>query len=310
VRALTLEGPGRAMVVQVTEASAPAGSVVVEIDWCGLTAGDYGSFRLGRPWAEGFGACWSGRIVQLGAGVDGHFVGERVIGPAAGVPGLAERIVVEASSLWRVPEGVDDRDAVLVGPAALVTDAVLQGQVRVGDRVLVFGAGLVGLLTVAVARLAGAGMVSVIEPDAGKWELACDLGADATFLDGEEALRGMGGRGVEEGVHVTFDATGSGHWVQAATRLTRIGGTIVIVGPDVPGSPRAAPPGPADRVPVVLECRTFSEDAVRRVFDLTANDRLKLAALRRSETISLAQVPAVLAGGDPLVPLPLVGVRL
>lgn len=96
-----------------------------------------------------------------------------------GWPGaLAEKVLVPASSLYRLPNVIDDRIGALVEPGGNAWRAASAAQAGPGQRVLVCGPGTIGLLTAAFARASGA-EVHVMAPDRGREKLASAFGAVA-----------------------------------------------------------------------------------------------------------------------------------
>jgi len=117
-----------------------------------------------------------------------------------------------------------------VGAVALV--AAHDARIKLGDHVAVIGLGAIGLLLLQMARLAGAGRVTAVDPVAPRRALALDLGADEaidplTATDGAgAAIKRSAGRGVDVAVE-TSGATAGLHDAVAAAGL---GGTVVAVG--------------------------------------------------------------------------------
>ena len=85
-----------------------------------------------------------------------------------------------------MPDDVTDEQAALCEPCAVTVHAVRLSDIKLGDAVVVLGAGPIGLLCMQTARAAGATTVIVSEPAPGRAEAARRLGADAVFnpLDG------------------------------------------------------------------------------------------------------------------------------
>jgi L-iditol 2-dehydrogenase len=200
----------------------------------------------------------SGRIAELGAGVDGYKAGDRV-GLLPSIPdlrcwacrhglesacedkrilgysidgGLAQYLLVPADAVAAGCLMVANSDL----PAEQLSlaeplGAVLNGQsltpVGLGDTVLILGAGPIGLLHLQVARLSGAGSVIVSQPPSPRVALAERLGAtqvvDPARL-GEAVGELTGGRGVD----VTIICIGVPALVNDALRLTRVGGAVNI----------------------------------------------------------------------------------
>ncbi|MEL6982857.1 MAG: alcohol dehydrogenase catalytic domain-containing protein [Actinomycetota bacterium] len=228
MRAAVLTAPQTIEIADVPEPEATPGTVVVAIDRCGISGTDLEAFRTGQlPAPAWFGHEWAGRVVEIGEGVEGRFCGERVVGavpppcgrcrtcragigehceealalivgthPTASATGaFAERIRVHARRLHRVPDGVDDSGAALAEPAAVAAHAVSQAQQRVGDLVVVVGAGTIGLLVAELARVAGAARVLAVDVEPLRRELACTLGAAAGLAPGPEVERWLADQG-------------------------------------------------------------------------------------------------------------------
>jgi NADPH:quinone reductase-like Zn-dependent oxidoreductase len=166
----------------------------------------------------------SGEILELGAGVAGWTVGDRVTAPhfvnwidGAYSPAifsrdvgnsadgwLAERIVLPAASLVRVPESLSHQEAAALGAAGITAWAVIEAfaGVKAGDVVLALGTGGVAVLALQIAKMAGATAAITSSSDA-KLAIARELGADITVNyrtqpDWPAAVRAAtGGRGVD-----------------------------------------------------------------------------------------------------------------
>jgi L-iditol 2-dehydrogenase len=85
---------------------------------------------------------------------------------------------VEYGHVVRIPEGVDFDEAALAEPLACCINGTRKADVRLGDTVLVAGAGPIGLMHLQLARAAGAGMVLVSDPNPRRREEAARFGAD------------------------------------------------------------------------------------------------------------------------------------
>ena len=113
-------------------------------------------------------------------------------------------------------------------PTAL--HAVDRAEIRLGDRVVVQGAGPVGLSACALAVASGAGWVGVVDAVPHRLEAACKMGADALIpLDADTVgavRRATGGRGAD----VVIEASGSPAAVPQGCQMARDGGRYVVVG--------------------------------------------------------------------------------
>jgi threonine dehydrogenase-like Zn-dependent dehydrogenase len=145
------------------------------------------------------------------------------------------------STLHRVSNQLPAQVAVLFNPlAAGIRWAYSEPDLRMGDTVVVLGAGQRGLACVIAARAAGAGQIIVTDlaRSTDKLEFALDLGAHASIVADEEdvverVLALTGGRGADVVVDVTPVATQP---ILDAVEIVRSGGTIVLAG--VKGGPR------------------------------------------------------------------------
>ena len=183
-------------------------------------------FRPGKraPMVLGAGNMVVGQVIEIGSDVAMLSVGDRV---AAGAP-FGDMHVVSETACRVVPDGVPWQSAVCLDPGGCAVCAVRDGNVRVGDAVVVFGMGAIGLCAVQVSRYAGAGPVIAVEPLPERRRAAESLGAHLT-LDpsacdaGVEIKNATGGMGAD----VIIDFSGSRKAVQDALRGIAHGGTVV-----------------------------------------------------------------------------------
>ena len=219
MRALVINGPGLARVEDVEEPTPGAGQVVVDVRRAGicgtdveLLTGQLAYFAQGKT---GFpvrpGHEWCGVVSAVGAGTDSGWLGARVTGDTMlgcghcprcaagrghvcadrrevgimGWPGaLAEKVLVRASSLYRLPGTIDDRAGALVEPGGNGWRAATAAQAGPGKRILVCGPGTIGLLTTAFARAMGAEVhIWALERD--REELAASFGASGYWTAGD-----------------------------------------------------------------------------------------------------------------------------
>jgi NADPH:quinone reductase len=178
------------------------------------------------------GSEFAGVVTEVGSGVAGVSAGDRVMGTTT-VGAFAEEVVVPASSLTLVPDGVGDASAAAFGVAHRTAYHVLRSVacVQPGERLVVLGAGGgVGLAAVQLGALTGASVTAVASSDA-KLEVASACGAGTlinhrTVAGGlRQALRSA----FPDGVDVVIDPVG-GELAEPALRALRWGGRFVTVG--------------------------------------------------------------------------------
>jgi 2-desacetyl-2-hydroxyethyl bacteriochlorophyllide A dehydrogenase len=139
--------------------------------------------------------------------------------------GYAERVRIRASQALRLPETIPFRDGALLEPLAVAAHAVALAGGVAGTRVLVLGAGPIGLGVAAMARLAGAAEVAVSEPAAGRRARALRMGATAA-LDPARDDVAEAGRAAE----VILECVGVPGMLQRCVEMAWPHGRIVVVG--------------------------------------------------------------------------------
>ena len=173
----------------------------------------------------------SGTVLEVGNGVDGFAVGDRVAW-AGSTGSYAERAAVNAAAAYKVPDGVDLDVAAAIGVQGLTAHYLISDcpQIGPGDRCLVHaGAGGTGRLIVQMAKLRGAEVVATVGSDA-KAELARAAGADhvvnyttSDLAAGVEAAVGP------EAIDVVYDGVGASVY-DASLELLRLRGAMVTFG--------------------------------------------------------------------------------
>jgi 2-desacetyl-2-hydroxyethyl bacteriochlorophyllide A dehydrogenase len=138
-----------------------------------------------------------------------------------------EVFVVSATMPVRLPDGLDPLLGVFFANLETALNVVHDTPLHLGETAIVFGAGVVGLLVTRLIKLAGAGMVLVVDPLERRRKLALDTGADDAV--GPE---GVNGRIMEatrgRGADVAVEASGSGAALRAAIGAVATEGTVVV----------------------------------------------------------------------------------
>ena len=145
--------------------------------------------------------------------------------------GLAGYAVAPAERLFPVPAGLAPEIAALAEPLAVVVHALERGALEEGQRVLVLGAGSIGLLTVLAARALGAGEVLISARYPHQAELAEALGADRILTEEEGEPAALDALGRRERIDLVVETVGGqAETLNAAAAAARPGGTISVVG--------------------------------------------------------------------------------
>jgi len=247
---------------EVKDIEVPAlepGGVMVRVCQCGICGSDLHFYRGELPLPPGtcMGHEMSGEVVEAGPGVEGLRPGDRVcVEPLlvcgscqycrsgeyqlcrrrqlVGAPlqgGFARYVQVPAYCVYRLPDAVDFEVGSLIEPLAVAVHGLRLADLSLGDRVLVLGAGAIGLMAVAAAREMGAASVVA----SGRYEhqrrAALALGAESAVEDHEDALASLSGSAWDSPFDLVVEAVG-GHadTLSQAVNLARFGGRIAVVG--------------------------------------------------------------------------------
>ena len=173
-------------------------------------------------WCGQCSACEQGKYVQC---LDYDYLGSRSDG------GFAEYVVAPRQNLVRVPDNVSLEEAAMTEPAAVALHAVRRAGDVVGQTVVVFGAGPIGLMVAQWARIMGAGQIALFDLVPEKLALARQLGFTQTFnsrqVDPLETVKSITGG---EGAHVTIEGAGVPQTCLQALESARRGGRVVLLG--------------------------------------------------------------------------------
>lgn len=182
--------------------------------------------KLDQPIALGY--CNVGTVIEVGSGVSGWQVGDRVASNGK----HAEVVAVSVNLCAKVPDEVSNDEAVFTVLASIGLQGIRLLQPTLGEAIVVTGLGLIGLITVQLLKAHGCRVLG-IDMDPAKIELARRFGAETVDLSlGEDPLAATQvfsrGRGVD-GVLITA-STQSNEPIRQAALMCRKRGRIVLVG--------------------------------------------------------------------------------
>ena len=189
MKAAVYHGPRDIRVEQVELPDIGEQDVLVRVKACGICGSDLHMYRLGmfevlgRPIDDQrriMGHELSGEIVQVGEGVSGFRVGDRVTGVGQG--GFAEYVPVPVTerSPHVLPETISFEDGATLEPLATSLHGVSLGRPADGETVVVLGAGIIGLGCIQAIRATVDCRIIAVDASERRLEMAQLLGADAT----------------------------------------------------------------------------------------------------------------------------------
>src|SRR5712691_13115864 len=171
-----------------------------------------------------YGYASVGRIVETGADVRGLAIGDAVFVHHP----HQSTFVVPAEMPIRLPDKLDPEFGVFLANVETAINVVLDAAPRLGERVAVFGQGVVGLLITQLLRRTGVSLIMAVDPLARRRELACQLGADVALAPEDVAAGNIHGLSGEHGVDLAIEASGNVAALDQALGSVAFGGTVVV----------------------------------------------------------------------------------
>lgn len=260
MKALVYEAP-RVMMLRNLERPVPGdGEVLLRVEYSGICGSELSGF-LGQNSLRTppliFGHELAGTVAELGDGVAvGVELGARVTANplvscgrceycvaarhqlcgerlllGATLPGSnAECVIVPASALEPVPEGLHLKDAAMAEPAACAVHAVSLSGASPASSALVVGAGPIGLFVIQVLLAHGVGQVFATDRNPDRCRMGGDLGATIVGDSTEGLLRDVRKLTSGQGVAVAFDAAGTPETRKSCLAAAKPGGKVMLVG--------------------------------------------------------------------------------
>ena len=316
MRALVFRGPNQIAIEQVPIPRPGPGEAVIRVTLTTICGTDLHILKGEYPVRPGLviGHEPVGVIHELGVGVTGYEVGDRVLvgaitpcgqcnyclggdlaqcgGPIGGwkfgntINGAqAEYLLVPSAqaNLAKIPDELKDEQVVLLADIASTgISAAESANLQIGDTAAIFAQGPIGLCATAGAKLKGASLIIAVESDPVRTRMSKRMGADIVLNQNEvdvvtEIKRLTGGKGVD----VAIEALGTQATFENALRVIRAGGTLSSLG--VYSGKLAIPPesfaaGLANQKIITTLC-PGGKERMRRLIELVRHGRLDLVPL-------------------------------
>jgi L-iditol 2-dehydrogenase len=260
VKTATWRGGARFTVDDVADPTPGPGQALVAVQAAGICGTDVHATQGLFPWTPPLvmGHEYTGVVQDVGRGVSKRLIGRAVAcEPSYGcgacpeckeqrvsqcpkctrVGGFAERVALPVANLHPMPRGLDPVTAAMTEPAACCLAGLEQFRMPKGATVLVIGGGIMGLLTMVLAKRRGARRLILSDPIEERRAMARRVGATVVVDPTREPLRERvlaltGGRGAD----VVCEAVGKPELVAEALALVRPAGVLQLVGVNPKGS--------------------------------------------------------------------------
>ena len=260
MKAAVLEDIKKFKITEVEPPKPDNNKVIIDIIKTGICGSDIHNWDAGEPKGLIMGHEFTGKVVDPGSRIDLN-IGNRVtalpispcghceacetgnpqyctetwthaIGLSLDNPGgLTNRIAVRPDMVLKLPDNVTDEEGAMIEPTAVGLHAVHLADIRVGNKVLVVGGGIIGLVSAMFAKLEGAEFVAISERNEARGKKSVKLKvADEWFnAKDENFLKNVFSK-VPGGFDIVIDCSGNTKAVESELMTVKPGGTIVLVG--------------------------------------------------------------------------------
>ena len=260
MKAAILEDIKKFKIADVNAPKPDNNKVIIDIIKTGICGSDIHYWDAGEPKGLIMGHEFTGKVVNPGSRTDLK-IGDRVtalpispcgnceacetgnpqycsetwthaIGLSLDNPGgLTSTIAIRPDMVLKLPDNVTDEEGAMVEPTAVGLHAVHLADIRVGDKVLIVGGGIIGLVSAMFAKLEGAEFVAVSETNEARGKKSVKLNvADDWFNAKDENFLNSIFTKIPNGFDVVIDCSGTTKAVESELMTVKPGGTIVLVG--------------------------------------------------------------------------------
>ncbi len=250
------KGIGRPLSIETAPQPVPnAGEVLLEVGFCGICGTDLHCTEIeGAAYPVGtvLGHEYSGEVVEVGKDVGKLKLGDRVVAqPFSGcgkcrecldgnlywcanrkssMGGFGEFVIAAERAAVKLPAGVSLADAALVEPLAAALNGVHSAHCSRGARVLIIGAGAMGMGCTFWARQLGAGRIVVASRSDSHAQLAYSLGANAFLKTGRENFTDAVNQEFAGAPDLVFECAGAPGTLELAVNCVKPRGTVAALG--------------------------------------------------------------------------------
>ena len=246
-------------VSEIKEPILEKGNVLIDVKRCGICGSDIHNWVSGEPKGLVMGHEFSGVVVNPGDRKDLK-IGDKVtalpispcgkceacqnnqiqycpttwdkaIGLSLSNPGaLATRLSVRADMVLKVPDTMNDNEIAMIEPIAVSLHAIHLADIKPNDKVLVIGAGIIGLGCAMLAKQQKAGFIGISETNQKRGLKAINLDLVHEWYDAKEELVNKLMKKTKGGFDVVIECVGNERAVNSALSLVKPGGTVILVG--------------------------------------------------------------------------------
>lgn len=303
MKSVAIKGIKKFEIKEIDEPIVDGVNVVIDVKKAGICGSDIHNWDAGEPKGLVMGHEFSGVVVDSGSRKDikkGDKVTALPISPCGechacvkGNPQFCEqtwskalglslenpgaytsKLKVRPDMVYKLPDNVSFEEGAMVEPVAVALHAIHIADIKLGDKVLVIGGGIIGLMSAMLANIEGASLVAVSETNEARGNKAVKLGVCDEWLDAKspkfmENVREL----AEDGFDIVIDCSGNAPAVTSALMSAKTGGTVVLVG--VSAKPIEIPTVIAVMHELkVLGAIAYTKEEFKTTIDLIANNNI------------------------------------
>ena len=305
---------------EVSEINEPENSdkVIVDVKKCGICGSDIHNWVMGAPAGLVMGHEFCGIVTNPGSRKDLK-IGDRVtalpispcdnceacktgnpqycpetwnnaLGLSLTSPGaLAPKTSIRPDMVLKVPDSISDEEVAMTEPTAVGLHAVNLANIKIGDKVLIIGAGIIGLVSAMFAKKAGASNVVISEANIARAEKAVALKVADKYYDAkDENMLKKVYEDTIKGYDVVIECCGNEPAVTSALMAVKPGGTVVLVGVAT-GAINIPTVVAVTRELTLKGAIAYTKEEFQTCIDLMANKEIDVLKFV-SDTISLEEV--------------------
>lgn len=302
-----------------------SGEVQIQVKACGICGtdvhiyeGDKGAAEVNPPTILGHE--FSGVITAVGSGVERFRIGDRVcIDPncycgacdycregevhfcehmigygTTENGGFAEYCVVNESQVYRLGEHTSFEQGAMAEPVACCLHGIDMCNIQPGYQVVVIGGGMIGLLMLQLAKLAGAAKVALLEPVEKKREMGAKLGADVCIDPLHEDVKARLTEAGMTWIRTVIECAGLPATMEQAIDLAGNKGTVMMFGLTKPDAQIAVKPFQIFQKELTLKASYINPCTQGRALQLIDSGRLDVESMV-CRTIGLGELESVLS---------------
>ena len=234
--------------------------VIFKVDACGICGSDIHYWDSGEPKGLVMGHEFAGTVVDTGSRTD-LSIGDRITGlpispcgkcnackhgniqycanawnEGVGLSlinngGFSEYSSCQANMVVKIPKGVSSEEACMTEPSAVSLHAINLANIKIGDKVLIIGGGIIGLMAAEFAKLNGASYIALMETNPKRGNKAVRYGKVNKYFNAlEDGIIDKLVKKTNGGFDKVIECCGNAPAVTEAIMSVKAGGTVVLVG--------------------------------------------------------------------------------